>query len=63
MFILGRIFENVVAVLAHWANVASLLVLSLPRPKASSTDDVGQQGDIKVGIPQNSYSWRLIAPY
>ncbi|KAJ2970283.1 hypothetical protein NQ176_g8265 [Zarea fungicola] len=47
MFILGRIFENVVAVLAHWANVASLLVLSLPRPKASSTDDVGQQGDIK----------------
>ncbi|OAA44437.1 Protein kinase-like domain protein [Cordyceps fumosorosea ARSEF 2679] len=47
MFIFTQIFENIFAVLGHWANVASLLVLRLLRPKASSTDDIEQQGDIK----------------
>ncbi|KAM3501122.1 hypothetical protein MY10362_005822, partial [Beauveria mimosiformis] len=47
MLIFTQIFQNVFAVLGNWAKVASLLVLRLLRSKASSTDDLEQQNDIK----------------
>ncbi|EGX93280.1 Protein kinase-like domain [Cordyceps militaris CM01] len=46
MLIFTQIFQKLFAVLGHWAKVASLLLLRL-RPKASSTDNIEQQDDIK----------------
>ncbi|OAQ96525.1 hypothetical protein LLEC1_06851 [Akanthomyces lecanii] len=47
MLIFTQLFRKVFGVLGHWAKAASLLVLRLLRPRASSADDVEQHGDIK----------------
>ncbi|TQV96612.1 hypothetical protein V2A60_003002 [Cordyceps javanica] len=47
MLIFTPIFQNVIAMLRHWAKAASLIVMRLLRPKASGADDIEQQDEIE----------------